>query len=138
MASVKRRLVQREVALAGVALLGAAVSVAVTSETEGKKPGPPAPVGSYVALAGSSGSKAFGKTTACGIVMDATTVGVSNPVLPCGVRLYVGYRGKHVLTEVIGHGPSAPGSQFDLSDALARELGLAGVKRIQWSYAAGG
>jgi hypothetical protein len=135
---VIRRLPQREVALAGVALLGVVVSLAVTSKTREHSPGPPAPEGSYTALAGSSGPAMFGKTTACGVVVGPATVGVGNPVLPCGVRLYVGYRGKHVLTEVIGHGPSGAGRQFDLTDALARELGLAGVKRIQWSYAAAG
>jgi rare lipoprotein A (peptidoglycan hydrolase) len=135
---VRRRLVQREVALAGVALLGAAVSLAVTSKNNHHGPVLPAPEGSYTALAGSSGSAVFGKKTACGIVIDESTVGVANPVLRCGVRLYIGYRGRKVLTEVIGHGPSGPGRQFDLSAALARELGLAGVKRIQWNYAAAG
>jgi hypothetical protein len=133
-----RLLSQREAALAGVAVLGATVSLAVTSNTREHAPGPPAPAGSYTALAGSSGPAGFGKKTACGVVVGAATVGVGNPVLPCGVRLYIGYRGRHVLTEVIAHVPSGAGRQFELTAALARELGLAGVKRIQWSYAAPG
>lgn len=137
-----RRLSQREVALGGVALLAVAVSLAVTAQTRGPAPALPPPQGSYTALAGSTGPAVFGKKTVCGVVIGSATVGVSNPVLPCGVRLYISYRGRHVLTEVIGRGPSGrgrdAGRQFDLTVALARELGLAGVKRIQWSYAGAG
>jgi len=59
-------------------------------------------------------------------------------VLPCGARIYITFRGKHVLTQVIDRGPVVPGRQFDLTDALARLLGLSGVQRIRWSYAATG
>jgi hypothetical protein len=140
---MRRRLSQREVALAGVAVLGVAIALAVISQRREEAPALPAAQGSYTALAGSSGPTVFGKRTTCGVLMRPATVGVSNPVLPCGVRLYVSYRGRHVLTEVIGRGVSAggrgdPGRQFDLTEALARELGLAGVKRIQWSYAGAG
>ena len=37
--------------------------------------------------------------------------------------------------EVLHRGPSTPGRQFDLTEALARRLGLVGVQRITWSYA---
>jgi rare lipoprotein A len=59
-------------------------------------------------------------------------------VLPCGARIYITYRGKHVLTQVIDRGPYAAGRQFELTDALARQIGLSGVKRIEWSYASSG
>lgn len=129
---------QRLVALAGVAVLAAAVSLAVTSRSREHPAPPPAAQGSYTALAGATSVSSLGKKTACGVVVGPNTIGVANPVLPCGVRLYIGYRGTHVLTTVIGHGPSAPGREFNLTGALARELGLAGTKRIQWSYASGG
>ena len=125
---------QRQAALAGAALLAVAVALALTSGRRHAQALPPA-VGSYSALAGSSGVVAYGKRTACGQIIGPKTEGVSQPVLPCGVKLYIGYRGKHVLTEVIDHGPSVPGRQFDLTEALARQLGLVGVQRITWSYA---
>jgi rare lipoprotein A (peptidoglycan hydrolase) len=51
------------------------------------------------------------------------------------VKLYIDYEGRHVLTQVIDRGPSEPGREFDLTDALAKRLGLVGVQRITWSYA---
>ena len=68
-------------------------------------------------------------------MIHADTEGVAHPVLPCGARIYVSYHGKHVLTQVIDRGPYVPGRQFDLTDALARRLGLQGVQQIHWSYA---
>ena len=53
-----------------------------THETA-RVPLPPA-VGSYVALAGSSGPTAFGRRTSCGGTIEATTLGVAHPTLPCG------------------------------------------------------
>jgi rare lipoprotein A len=116
-------------------LLAAVVSLAVTSGRRGGDSDLPEPVGSYTARAGVSGFGALGKRTACGTVMRADTIGVAHPVLPCGARIYVGYDGKHVLTQVIDRGPYATGRQFDLTSALARRLGLRGVQEIQWSYA---
>jgi rare lipoprotein A len=132
---VSRLLAQRQALLALVALLAAAVSLAVTSSPRGEQSDLPEPVGSYTALAGTS-PKATGRRTACpGVVIGAKTEGVAHPVLPCGVRLYITYGAKTVLTQVIDRGPYVPGRQFDLTDALARRLGLKGVQTIQWSYA---
>jgi rare lipoprotein A len=78
---------------------------------------------------------AYGKHTACGQVIGARTEGVAHPVLPCGVKLYLTYEGRHVLTQVIDRGPYVPGRQFDVTEALARRLGLVGVQRVTWSYA---
>jgi rare lipoprotein A (peptidoglycan hydrolase) len=111
------------------------VSVAIASRHDSGGNELPKAVGSYVALAGSSGPSAIGKRSACGEVLRADTQGVAHPVLPCGVRLYIDVGGKHVLTQVVDRGPSAPGRQFDLTDALARRVGLRGVQQIHWSYA---
>jgi hypothetical protein len=132
---VRPRLAQRELALAAVALLAAIVSLAVTSRTRGESTTLPRPVGLYAALAGSSGDAAVGRRTACGVVIHADTEGVEHPTLPCGARIYVIFHGKHVLTQVIDRGPYVPGREFDLTDALARRLGLQGVQTIHWSYA---
>src|SRR5450755_3169901 len=97
-----RRLPQRQFALLGIALLAAAVSLAVSTKThEHAAASLPAPEGSYSALAGSSGAAVVGKKTACGVLVKPTTEGLTNPVLPCGVRLYVGFHGKQVLVTVI-------------------------------------
>ena len=131
---MRRTLAQRQLALAGLAILGVTGSLAVTSKGAPHPAVLPPAQGSYTALAASSGPQAVGKTTGCGFLIRAGTQGVSNPVLPCGTRLYVGYRGKHVMVTVIDHGPQSSTRQFDLTDALARRLGVLGVKRIQWSY----
>ncbi|HEU5361776.1 MAG TPA: septal ring lytic transglycosylase RlpA family protein [Gaiellaceae bacterium] len=128
----------RELALAGLALLAAAVALAVTAQTRHHKKTGPQPVGSYVALAGSSGAAAFGRKTACGGVITQDTEGVAHPTLPCGARIFITFRGQTVLVPVVDRGPYTAGRQFDLTDALARRLGLSGVQEIHWSYARAG
>ena len=135
---MRRRLAQREFALAAVALLAAAIALAVVAQTRSDSNALPEAVGSYAARARASGNDAFGKRTVCGAVVRKKTQGVAHPVLPCGARIYVTYEGKHVLTQVIGRGPSRPGPQFEVTDALAQLLGLSGTQRIRWSYAASG
>jgi len=39
---------------------------------------------------------------------------------------------------VIDRGPYTQGREFDLTDALARRVGLRGVQEIHWSYAEAG
>jgi rare lipoprotein A len=134
--ALRRRLAQREFALLAVALLAGAIALAVAEKTRSTPSKLPAAYGSYPALAASSGTAAFGKRTACGTILHAKTEGVAHPVLPCGARIYVTYNGQHVLTQVIDHGPIPAGVQFELTDALARMIGLSGVQRIRWSYAA--
>ena len=136
---MRRPLAQREVALAGAAVLALAIALAVTTTRHAHKAAaalPPA-VGSYTALAAASGPQQPRSKTACGIVLRAATVGLSSPVLPCGTRLYVAFRNRHALVAVVGRGPTGPGAEFLLTRALARELGVTGVKRIRWSYAGG-
>ena len=57
---MRPNLAVREVALAGVALLAAAVSLAVTAQTRDEHSTSPKPVGSFVALAGSAHQKKKG------------------------------------------------------------------------------
>jgi rare lipoprotein A (peptidoglycan hydrolase) len=128
----------REIALAGLALLAAAVSLAVTAQTRHHTTSAPQPEGSFVALAGSSGPAAIGRRTACGGTITADTLGVAHPTLPCGARVFITYGSSTVLVPVVDRGPYVPGRQFDLTDALARRLGLHGVQQIHWSYARAG
>lgn len=130
------RLAQREIALAGVALLAAVISLALTSGRSDDSSKLPRPAGTwYTALAGPRGPASFGKRTACGETLAADTVGVAHPVLPCGAKIYVAFGDRQVLTQVIDRGPYVPGRQFDLTDALAAKLGVRGVQQIEWAYA---
>ena len=133
---MRRRLAQREVALAAVALLAGVIALVIASKTRSDSSELPAAYGSYPARARPAGPDVVGKRTECGTVIRPKTQGVAHPVLPCGARLYITYTGKHVLTQVVDRGPSGPGAQFELTDALARLVGLTGTQRIRWSYAA--
>ncbi|HVW88200.1 MAG TPA: septal ring lytic transglycosylase RlpA family protein [Gaiellaceae bacterium] len=127
----------REVALAALALLAAAVSLAVSAQTRHDGVRTPQAVGSFVATAGTIGP-AIGRRTACGTVIGADTEGVAHPTLPCGARIFVTYKKTTVLVQVIDRGPFVPGEQFGLTAALARRLGLQGVQPVHWSYARAG
>jgi hypothetical protein len=126
----------RELALAGLAILAAATVLAVRANTEHHRIVGPRPVGSYVALVGSAGTGVLGRKTACGGVIEARTEGVAHPTLPCGVRIFLTYRGRTVLVPVIDRGPFSAGREMDVTDALAGRLGLSGVREVHWSYAA--
>jgi rare lipoprotein A (peptidoglycan hydrolase) len=132
---MKAPLAQRQVALAGLALLAAAVSLAVTAHTRDTRDNGPRPEGSFVALVGSGGPAAFGRRTACGGRIGPETEGIAHPTLPCGARIFVTFRGRTVLTQVVDRGPYVAGRQFDLTDALARRLGLRGQQVVHWAYA---
>jgi hypothetical protein len=135
------RLLQREVALAAAALLAAVLGLGVAAWRD-SAPEParmpasvPAPGGGwYEAIAASIRTPA--EPTECGYTIDARTVGVAHPVLPCQVKLFVRYGENEVLTQVIGRPPPGPGRQFGLTRGLARALGVAGTVRIRWRYAA--
>jgi rare lipoprotein A len=132
------KLLQRLIALAAIALLAGVLALAATSARRDDESALPGRSGDYTARAGSSGPGAFGKRTACGGVQRADTEGVAHPVLPCGARIYISFGGMEVLTQVVDRGPYVPGREFDLTDALARRLGLRGVQEIHWSYARAG
>ena len=134
---MRRQLAQRQVVLAGVTILAVATSLAFTTRhghhhTVARLP---PPHGDYTALAAATGESVLGHRTSCGVLVGDSTIGIGSPVLPCGVRLYVTYRHRHVLASVIDQA-GAPGAAFVLTHALAHRLGVSGVRRIRWSYAA--
>src|ERR671936_1050384 len=135
-AAVSPAAAKRTLALAGVALLAALVSLALAAPDRNHGKTLPKPVGTwYPALAAPYSPAAARRRTACGQRIEARTLGVAHPVLPCGARIYISYGGHKVLTQVIDRGPSAPGREFNVTKALADEIGLHGTKRIRWSYA---
>ena len=133
-------LAQREIVLAGVALLAAVVSLALTSHGGNEKPaGLLEPVtlnGSWrVSLAGAEPVQ-YGRRTNCSIVLRPNTIGITDSVLPCGVKLYVQYGSSpEILTQVIARRPVPPGRKFELTPKLAEKLGIDGVQRIRWVFA---
>jgi rare lipoprotein A (peptidoglycan hydrolase) len=126
---------KRTLALAGVALLAALVSLALAAPDR-HHARLPQPAGSwYRALAAPYSLAASRGRTACGQRIEKRTMGVAHPVLPCGVKIYILYGGHRVLTQVIDRGPNAPGREFDVTKALADEIGLHGTRPIRWSFA---
>jgi rare lipoprotein A (peptidoglycan hydrolase) len=126
---------KRTLALAGVALLGALVWLALAAP-DGHHARLPQPAGSwYRALAAPYLRAASRGRTACGQRIEQPPMGVAHPVLPCGVKIYISYGGRRVLTQVIDRGPNVPGREFDVTKALADEIGLHGTRPIRWSFA---
>jgi hypothetical protein len=89
----------------------------------------------YTALAAPSAPSSGTRTSACGVKIGPATVGVGHPRLPCGVRIVVEFHGVDVSTRVIDRGAVVPGHDFDLTQALARELDLHGTQTIHWRFA---
>jgi hypothetical protein len=136
---VSTALARRLAALAAVALLAALGAIAlerIGREESGAVSPPPVLTGRWEeAVAGVIGSEEYGTTTACDVVLDRDTRGVAHPVLPCGVDLVVEFEGREVRTEVIGRGPYGAGREFDLTQALADDLGVEGTQTIRWRFA---
>jgi hypothetical protein len=123
--------------VAGV-LLAAVVGLAVSSHFRDSPPGPnlPARVGNwYQARAAPLRADLEGTTTACGVELGRQTMGLADPVLPCGAKIYVGYGDEDVLTQVVATGPGPVGTRFGLTPALAQSLGIERPVTIRWSYA---
>ena len=135
-------LAQRAILLAAVTLLGVVAALAVghrVSEARSSSDLPravPAPGGGwYRALAGPESSRAYGRPTACGQVLERKTLGVSHPVLACGAKIYVARGGTVVLTQVLARGPGDLAAQFGLTEALASKLGVRDRTTIRWRFA---
>ena len=125
----------RVAALAGIALVGIAIALAATRHHGPARSLPP-PAGQwYSALAAPYTPSHRTQKSACGVRIGPRTAGVAHPVLPCGAKIYVEFNGKEVLTQVIDRGHTAPGRTFDVTDALAKILGLQGSQTIRWRFA---
>jgi rare lipoprotein A (peptidoglycan hydrolase) len=126
----------RAAALAGVALLGIAIALAVSHRSQHDAATLPTPAGQwYSALAAPYTSTTKATKSACGVTIDTKTRGVAHPVLPCGVKIYLEFDGREVLTQVIDRGHTAPGRVFDVTPALAKALRLQGTQTIRWRFA---
>jgi hypothetical protein len=134
-------LAQREVALAGIALLAAVLALALASPRGSESAGAHlkpvfAPGGGwYTGLAGTRPVH-YGTRTNCGVLLRPQTRGVVDSVLPCNVKVFVSFGdSEQILTQVVARRPVVPGRRFDLTPALAEDLGIQGIERIKWVYA---
>jgi len=134
---VSPALLQRQAALAAAALLATLGALALGDRSDvvvPLKPGGPA-VRWESAIVGVLLPEAYARGTTCGTALDSGTLGVTHPVLPCGVDIVLSLRSKEVRTEVVDHTPVGGGREFDLTQALADELGVQGRETIRWRFA---
>lgn len=125
----------RAAALAGVAVVALAIALAISHHAKTKNTLPAPAGGWYTALAAPYTPSATAKKSACGVAIGPKTAGVAHPVLPCGVKIYVKFGKRQVLTQVVDRGHVVPGHEFDVTEALAKLLGLQGTQTIQWRFA---
>jgi hypothetical protein len=127
--------------LAAAALACGLVTLAVqASGDEEAQPaealGAVAPGGWYTAFAASRGVAGDAERTTCGLILTARSLGVTHPVLPCGAKILIRFGNETVFTEVIDNRLKSPRTQFELTEGLAREVGLDGTQRLDWRFAA--
>ena len=132
-------LAQRLIILAAIGLLVAVAGFAIISDKVGGDDdgGLPAKVGSwYQARAAPMSRDLEGTTTTCGVRLSAKSLGIADPVLPCGAKVYIDYDDQSVLTQVIAVGPAPGGARFGVTPALAQTLGIDRTVTIRWGYPA--
>jgi hypothetical protein len=72
----------------------------------------------------------FGRTTACGLEMTRSLVGVAHRTLPCGTKVALHFEGRTLTVPVVDRGPFANGAHWDLTYAAAQSLGFTVTDRI--------
>jgi hypothetical protein len=129
--------------LAAVALLAAVAAMAIvaqrgTDESAAALTSAPAPAGWNIAFAGSRGATGDAQRTTCGQVLAPQSLGVTHPVLPCRAKIILRSGNRQVLTEVIDNTLVEPGRQLEVTEALAKKLGIDGTVELQWRFATTG
>jgi hypothetical protein len=139
---MKPAVAQRLVGLAALALVAGIAALAVTRNNSDSSPrssfpeAAPAPGGGwYHALAAPVPVPRKPRRTACGEKLKAATLGVSHPVLPCNVKIFIEYGDQQVLTQVIERNTNPGSPDFTLTKALADKIDLHGVQPIKWRLA---
>jgi hypothetical protein len=127
-------LARRQAGLAGVALVGALGAIALTHMGDGSTE-PPA---QQAVVAWEEAQVATfpvtDEPTSCGVTLAPTSFGVAHPVLPCGAKLLLDYEGRRAEAEVVERGSVGQGRSFDLTPALAEQLGIAGEATVRWRF----
>jgi hypothetical protein len=127
---------RRQATLAAVAVVAALGVIALSrlgDDSDGAAPPPTAAVEWETARVAIFEPAA--EPTACGVTVTRQTQGIAHPVLPCGAKLLLEHDGRQARTEVVQQGPVAAGRAFELSPALARELGVADEATLRWRFA---
>lgn len=124
----------RASALAGIAILGIAIAIALSTRSHDKKPAA-TPAGQWYTALAAPYTRTKPRKGACGVVVGPKTPGVVHPVLPCGVKIYIEFHGREVLTQVVDRGHTAPGRVFDVTLPVAKLLRLQGSQTIRWRFA---
>ena len=135
-------LLRRQMALAAVALVATLGSLALdrAEAGDGGGGGPDEPVPAaqgrwYEAVVGTYGPGLYGRTSGCGVKLTRDTRGIAHPELPCGVKIVIANAGHEVRTVVIDKGLAGARHDFDVTQALADELGLTNVQLVRWRFA---
>jgi len=131
---VNQALLQRQAALAGVALLAALGALILAREPSAPTPAREAVEPAVRWQSALVGISRGGRPT-CESPVEAATRGVIHPVLPCGAKLVVRAGERSVRTAVVGQTPAGVRHEFDLTPALAQELGVREPTRIRWRFA---
>jgi peptidoglycan lytic transglycosylase len=126
--------------IAGLACTAALVvgAPAVASAQTGGVPGgtpteptatPSASPGSWTVYKAATwyGPGFWGKSTACGVTLTPTTLGVAHRKLPCGTQVTFSYNGASVTATVIDRGPFHKGFAWDLTKKTAKRVGFLAV-----------
>jgi rare lipoprotein A (peptidoglycan hydrolase) len=66
----------------------------------------------------------WGKSTACGVTLTPTTLGVAHRKLPCGTQVTFSYGDRSVTATVIDRGPYHKGYAWDLTKKTAKRVGF--------------
>ena len=73
----------------------------------------------------------FGNKTSCGVTLDQDTIGVAHRKLPCGTQVTLYAHGHWANAQVIDRGPYAKGVNWDLTQALAEQLGVDYTEKVR-------
>ncbi|MEA3034559.1 MAG: rare lipoprotein [Sphingomonadales bacterium] len=116
-------------ALLGVGALGSTAlaqtggaSTPGDGATAAQTPAPAGPGWTVVQKATWYGPGLWGNSTACGMVLTPTTIGVANKNLPCGTSVTFSYGDRTAAATVIDRGPYRKGYAWDLTKKLAKRL----------------
>ncbi|HXV35200.1 MAG TPA: hypothetical protein VD769_14425 [Gaiellaceae bacterium] len=128
------RLARRQAALAAVALIGALGAIALSRLGDDSDAAPPPTATAGWETAQVSVFEPSAEPTACGVTVGEGTVGIAHPVLPCGAKVLVEHGGRQAGADVVERGPVDAGVAFELSPALAGELGVTGTVTVRWRF----
>jgi hypothetical protein len=134
---------ERLALLAAIALLAGLTALAIGERREkdasaGTAASAPAASDWNRVFAGSRGPVGDAERTTCGQILTNNSLGVTHPVLPCGAKIVVRRGDTHILTEVIDNHIVEAGRQLEVTERLAKMLGLEGTEEIDWRFATSG